>query len=916
MSKKTTSRREVVVTGDVTMDWNLARFQRARGDVVLRMWWSDDRTRACWQRGGAALLADLISVAAKQSGHLVRQMDAPLEPVHPDDDRFHHAYALWDQFKGAKGQAWRVKEFLGLDPSPAQEAAPWQQVSDDPASPVLVVLDDADLGFRQWADLWPRAVKGRRRSAWILVKMARPVGKGPLWEHLHEHCAQRLIVVTTINDLRLTQVQISRELSWERTAQDLFWELTNNPHVSGLSDCAHVVISFDTAGALLLSRQRDGQVECTLFFDPMVTEGGWNVQYPGWMIGYTSCLTTGIAQQILRNSVAPNLAQGIQSGVAAMRLLQQEGYLGPGAKGTVCRLAFPMETIAARLIAEDEKPPLVVAKVQNPSTSLVKKQGQGVQPVLPLWTILHDRYPQNLDEVARRVVEEGVERALQGVPVGQFGKLLTLDRREIEGYRSMRAVLGEYCSRPQKRPLSVAVFGPPGAGKSFGVKQVARSIYPDDPQAVEVLTFNLSQFHNADELIGAFHQVRDLGLSAKMPLVFWDEFDSRLGSQELGWLRYFLAPMQDGTFQEGQITHPIGQAIFVFAGGTCSNMEEFGRAATEQKAAKAPDFVSRLKGFVNIIGPNPQDAKYPAGDPHFLIRRAILLRSLFQENAGHLFSEPGGKGKLNIDPGVLHAFLHVSRYKHGVRSMESIIAMSTLAGKSRFERSCLPSQAQLNLHVNGLEFLALVQQPDLSGALLEKLATTVHESYVASQTGKPAQMLEQLASAVHDAYVESHKGKADVPQAATQSYDELSEHLKQQNRDNVLDISHKLAYVGCVMIPARAAVPAFTFSKGDLEKLAEMEHDRWLRAKVAAGWRYGPSRDDVEKTNPAVLNWRELAAEEWAQLDPALAAAMGSEPLSEEEKEKDRAVVRAIPGILAKAGYAVVQLQTEDGATW
>jgi hypothetical protein len=623
------------------------------------------------------------------------------------------------------------------------------------------------------------------------------------------------------------------------------------------------------------------------------------------VIGYTSCLAGGIAQQILRNPAAPDLPQGIQNGVAAMRLLQQDGYLGPSATEIACRLAFPVRTIAARLADEEEKAPLVAAKVQNPITFLTEKRGHGTQPVAPLWTILHDRYPQNLDEVARKVVEEGVEATLQGVPMGQFGKLLTLDRREIEGYRSIRAVLAEYCSRPQKRPISVAVFGPPGAGKSFGVEQVAGSIYPNDPEAVKVLTFNLSQFHKPDELIGAFHQVRDLGLSGKMPLVFWDEFDSRLGDQELGWLRYLLAPMQDGSFQEGQITHPIGQAIFVFAGGTCSSMEDFGRVAEKQKGAKAPDFVSRLKGYVNIIGPDPQDVKYPAGDPHFLIRRAILLRSLFQKNASHLFAEPDSKGKLNIDPGVLGAFLHVSSYKHGVRSMEFIIAMSMLAGRGRFERSCLPSQAQLNLHVNGLEFLALVQQPDLSGELLEKLAAAAHNAY-----------LEQLASAVHDAYVESQKGKADAPEAATKSYDELPPHLQQQNRDNVLDISHKLAFVGCVMIPARGSVPTFTFSKEDLEKLSEMEHDRWLRAKVAAGWRYGPNRDDEDRTNPAVLPWRRLSAEERAQLDPALAAAMGSEPLSEDEKEKDRALVRAIPHILAKAGYAIVQLQTEERGAW
>jgi len=879
----------VVVTGDVTMDWNLARFRSPRGDLAVRTWWNDDCTRAYWQRGGAALLADLITAVAKPPDYVVRQMAAPQEPVPPEDDDYHHSFSLWsndhDQTK-----AWRVKDFLGLDRSPVEQAAQWRMVQEDPAQPLLVVLDDADLGFRNQPQLWPRAVTESRCQAWILVKMARPVAQGPLWEHMHRNCAQRLIMVTTVNDLRLTQVQVSRELSWERTAQDLFWELANNPQVNGLADCAHVVVSFDTDGALLLSRRQDGQLECTLFFDPKTIEGAWKLKYPGQMIGYTSCLTAGIARQIMRHPTQPDLPQGIQSGVAAMRLLHQNGYLGPNPTAVPCRLAFPIDRIAERLL-EEAKPPLTPAKVQDPVQFLAEERVQG-KAAAQFWTILQDRYSGSLEEVARKIVEDGVDVTLKNVPLGQFGKLLTVDRREIESYRSIRAVLAEYCSRPHKRPISIAVFGPPGSGKSFGVEQVAKSIKPDTPDAIEVRTFNLSQFREADALIGALHQVRDIGLSGKMPLVFWDEFDSPQGGQELGWLRYFLSPMQDGSFQEGQITHPIGQAIFVFAGGTSLRMEDFVRVAMDEKMknAKGPDFVSRLKGYVNIMGPDPMDVKYPAGDPYFLIRRAILLRNLFERSASHLFAEADGKGKLSLDPGVLRAFLRVSRYKHGVRSLESIIAISMLTGKSRFERSCLPPEAQLNLHVNGLEFLALVQQPELKGDLLKKLAAAVHEVYRESQEGMPQ-----------------------PPEAVGESYDQLSPHLQQQNRDFVRGIHLKLSSLGYVMIPARSNMLPFTFPRADLETLAEMEHDRWLREKVAAGWRYGPKRDEAQKTNPDMLPWQKISDQERAQLDPAMAATIGTEALTEEVKEKrNRALIRGIPKILAKAGYTVVKLQTED----
>ena len=113
------SRHAVVVTGDVSIDWNLARTRGSEGGGAA--WNADDCTRAYWQRGGAALLADLIDAVARDAGRggqakcEVRQVGAPVEPVHPGDRRCHHSYALWSLFKyGVKSPldkekpAWRV----------------------------------------------------------------------------------------------------------------------------------------------------------------------------------------------------------------------------------------------------------------------------------------------------------------------------------------------------------------------------------------------------------------------------------------------------------------------------------------------------------------------------------------------------------------------------------------------------------------------------------------------------------------------------------------------------------------------------------------------------------------------------------------------------------------------------------------
>src|SRR5262249_50666012 len=148
-------------------------------------------------------------------------------------------------------------------------------------------------------------------------------------------------------------------------------------------------------------------------------------------------------------------------------------------------------------------------------------------------------------------------------------------------------------------------------------------------------------------------------------LAFFDEFDVSF-EQPLGWLRFLLSPMQDGEFTESGATHPIGRAIFVFAGGTRPNFAAFTQPLTlpenypqrvEFAAAKGPDFVSRLRGHVDIMGPNPTSA----GDKMYPIRRAILLRSLVRKHAMGLFREddetPIEDRELRIDEGVLRGML-------------------------------------------------------------------------------------------------------------------------------------------------------------------------------------------------------------------------------------------------------------------
>jgi hypothetical protein len=896
--------KKIVVAGDVTVDWHLAQSRVIEGMQELRRWplWQEwdptEKTLVGVERGGAARLADLIEKAA--AGLRSCQVCTMRDPIIPAGepraqisplDNYHHSYALWSPMKLKKDSddiVWRVSQFLGMHPHPQAACL----VQDDPAAPFLVVLDDAALGFREKRECWPLAIQPEAPTAlpWIILKTASPVVEGALWEHLYRYYAQKLIVVIPINDLRRSQVQIRRELSWESTAEDLVRELVYNPRLNPLTRCAYLVVSFDSAGALLYSRERlspdltrNEAHRLFLFFDPKRLEGVWGRDHQGSVIGYNTCLVAGLARHLMQNGRADfaQLRDGIFAGVAAMRHLHLKGFQADRDQGEPP--SFPFEDVLPYLLKNkrdlEKQTSLVWAGVPEPSQPEVTAGLLPESSQAHFWTILGDKYTENLNRLALKIARFGPEAALPDVPMGTFAKLITVDRQEIESFRSIRNLIREYfCHNRQNKPLSIGVFGPPGSGKSFGIIQVAESLIKDK---IQIKEFNLSQFNGVADLLGALHQVRDISLSGKLPLIFWDEFDTAVGDKPLGWLRYFLAPMQDGAFQEQQITHPIGRAIFVFAGSTAHTMEKFAQKAIQQDkefiAAKGPDFISRLKAHCDVLGPNRRTApngEEPIPDPFFIIRRAIMVRVLLERHWPQLFQEKEIQDRhkvqeVQVDSGVLRAFLEVSPYLHGVRSMENIIATCALHGKSFFERSCLPPAEQLNQHVNGQEFLALVAQIVLPADGERKLANEVQRVY-------------SWLTGIKTVYEESNRGFAQ-------------------------DIPKKLARLGYIMQESWPGAPEISFTEAEVEVLAEMEHNRWMKEKIEFGWRYAPIRDNVRKKQPALLPWRPLPPEEREQLSPRYQAAIGQEVLPWHQKRIDRCMVSKIPEMLQNAGFTLVQ---------
>ena len=679
--------RTIVVTGDVTIDWLLLSEQRGGGGPVdfIWMWGGGYACRALVSAGAAASHADILRYAVREAPGFDVAVVGPEVPhealMSPRDPGYAHTFADIAPFPRALGdaqdRAWRIAEFKGTDPARAVR-------EDDGATPpeavdTVMIVDHASGYRHRFPDLPALLAAGPRHVLW---QTGAPLAGSPLADLLLRDHSDRLTVLTSSDELRKAGEQVGYPLSWERLTDEVLAAV----HAQGLDAARRDIIVMGASGALIIDRGGEN----VLVFDPHSQEGDWAQRHPGIGAAYGRCLDAAVALQLTQGDDS-GLVDAVKRGLVAARAAHIAGFnVTADTDGSIT--PFPLRQVAAALLRDSDEFASVVYRPQA-GTSILSQTYGG----------------DSLTEVAGLVAVNGIGSLPHGVPVETVGAWSSVDRPEIESLRSIRNILAEYVQLSPLgaagAPLSIAVFGPPGAGKTFAVRQMAAALLPGRMRRLE---YDLSQVPSDNELHAAFHEIRDVALQGELALVFWDEFDSPLGGLPLGWLRHFLTPMGDGRFRDTSGFHPLGPAIFVFAGGTAHSFEDFIGSGDHgaARAVKKPDFVSRLRGFVNVTGPNqqsPEDVAWP-------LRRALTLRSLIESRAPQMF-QPGGAGerRLLIDEGVLRAFLQVPEYIHGVRSMEAVVQMSSLAGKPRFERSSLPATQQLALHVDAAVFMRLVQ---------------------------------------------------------------------------------------------------------------------------------------------------------------------------------------------------------------
>lgn len=758
---------KILVAGDLLYDYNLLEYSTG----AARYHEAFPCVAPSQRRGGAWYLEELIFEAVKSTS-----IDTNVSGMLREDDdcdksqnkyenivgRTHQIWSLKDA--GEKKKVWRIEKYLGCHKANSDEIARLLEKrnwGDGLPEVDMLVLDDLSLGFSKNPKLWPPFLREKyielkaksqsvkepgvdessesevgKKSAIpqsIVLKLSTANLDNPLWETLKEF-ADRLTVVLSIDTLREQNAAVSKGLSWDRTIEEIDREIAYGVSAHNFGLCRRLVVLFGKSGIASFSRLKTrfgkvkediGRLYFEIFlYDPQSHEGTWIDQRPGLVFGSLSILTAAIARHEIETKTYP-LYIAVGRALSAIRANHEKG--GGNSKSRLDTDASRNDILSRlnwKSKTNDEEEPAKAFYTSYPQYSEGSSYGLLSDKELENRSnLLHDVTGEGLEYVAAKAMEiviNGPEKALKEVPKAKYGSYMTADREEIERINSLYNMIKAYRENPDtNRPLSIAVFGPPGAGKSFAIEQLAETILgKQDP-----MVFNLSQFDKLEKLHGAFHQIHDKSIQGEVPLVFWDEFDSN----NLQWLKEFLVPMQDSEFRDENASHPIGKCIFVFAGGVYSTFEDFDKTdiSYEFKEKKGPDFVSRLRGYMNIKGPNQTHEK----DVAYMIRRAILLRVALIKNCKQAISD---EGMASISTSVAEAFLRVHKYKHGARSLMSIVSLSQPGDAGYLNVSALPPQDVINLHASN-DFMVYVQKQRLTSEAIELLAKSCHMAWKAEK---------------------------------------------------------------------------------------------------------------------------------------------------------------------------------------
>lgn len=793
------------------------------------------RPRAHWSRVGTRLLSEFLEEGLKGISPQVHIHEPKTE--NPEHGTVHSILELEAYLPGesSRPQTFKMHRMQQIDTEREWYFPELPGAVRSPSNTSLLIFQETkteDLVSQKSVDGAITLLKNCQ-PRFLIYHMAYRLCKGDIWNTVlhgppNAYDLERLIIVVDANDLRSEGIELSHGLSWEKTCEDFVERIGSVGRLVSLATCPHLIVRFECAGAIY---HRGAQMaKPILFFDPLSVEGEFCRRNSGYIPGVSDAFVAGFTTGLIQSS-GLSIDEGINRGLHATRQLVAGGLAMPGA---ISSPATPLANVyqAAKVLRTPEKSKLI--RFEIPSDNIARGSD-------PNWSLL-DYMVGDPAEVARQIVRKGALSPANQAPLAQFEDLILFDRREIESFRTIYIFLEEYILTPMRRPLCIALFGLKGSGKAFAAFQVAKAVSKGKKPIN--LRFNLSQFTSVQDLVVAFHSIRDSSLSGSMPFVYFNGFDNSLAGSPLGWLPHLLPVMFSGSFSDHGISRPIGDAVFFFGATsikTYKDLRKIAKPATsdEKNGHRAQEFLACLHGFVDILGPNKIDYGDEA-DRLYPVRRAVILRTLLENREPNLMAGE----EININEKVLNALLLVPTYRQGIRSLKSIIDMSTLNGRYHFDLSSLPPSAQLDLHVDYNIFVKY-----LNGTPL------------------PNQLQEKLAEALHNIWREKIKTTSGQEEKC---WNEVPEEYKESSRAHANSIPSKLREIQCFLSESEEGrTPIKEFTAEQIEHLAKLEHDRWNTERLQNQWGQGKERDAQSRRSPFLIPWDDLK-EEVQDIDRAL----------------------------------------------
>jgi RyR domain len=146
--------------------------------------------------------------------------------------------------------------------------------------------------------------------------------------------------------------------------------------------------------------------------------------------------------------------------------------------------------------------------------------------------------------------------------------------------------------------------------------------------------------------------------------------------------------------------------------------------------------------------------------------------------------------------------------------------------------------------------------------------------------------VELLQRELHTDYLRRFSGAMTKPSAV--DWCRLPFDYREDNRSLADHFWTKALDLDLRIVPASGS-DTVSIDQPMIDTLAAAEHRRWVASRAIAGWRFGETQSEFERTHPSMVAWVDL---------------------TEAERDKDRAVIRELPTVLRAAGLALQPLHS------